>query len=262
MHALVFPNCGLRLPTSSSFGHSLRKLFCGNTEIADGTLLFASRRDPVQSPALSIRSEGNRRGRPPRKKISPEQTAKEDAEQKGRELESSDSSNQEEIIALFRRIQSSISKEGSVSNLKKSNTLKKHPVKSDQEGQNQHPTRKQISGRNLSKEGESSSLPRRRGSPKRVPVTEDSPPKGDYKLSRPTSNFVKRSPIPSQSVPPTERVGELEEEPTPSEEVELQRVDKLKLPELKELAKSKGIKGYSKLKKAELVALLTRLLRP
>ncbi|XP_068660341.1 SAP-like protein BP-73 isoform X2 [Aristolochia californica] len=260
MHGLVFPNCGLRLPTSSS-RPSLGKALYGNS---DGTLLFASRRDLVQPPALSIRSEGNRRGRPPRRKISPEQTAKEDEEQKGCELsnhESSDSSNQEEIIALFRRIQSSISKEGSASSLKRSHALKKQPVKSVQEGQNRYSTGKQLSGKSLNKEGEGASLPRRRGSPKRVPAIENNPNKGDFNLSRPASNFVKRSPIPSHSAP-AERVEVLREDPsTPGESLELQRVDKLKLPELKELAKSKGIKGYSKLKKAELVEMLMRSLQ-
>lgn len=83
-------------------------------EIADGSRLFASRRHLLQSALPCIRSEGNRRGRPRRNTVSGG-TAKEDENQKifkSSDGKSSDSSNQEEIIALFRRIQSSISKGG------------------------------------------------------------------------------------------------------------------------------------------------------
>ena len=47
----------------------------------------------------------------------------------------------------------------------------------------------------------------------------------------------------------------VEEEPAPKSEVNL---DSLKVVELKELAKEKGIPGYSKLKKAELLEALKK----
>lgn len=55
---------------------------------------------------------------------------------------------------------------------------------------------------------------------------------------------------------------ELLEESEPLEETrehELKKLEDMKLTELKEIAKSKGIKGYSKLKKGELVELLISL---
>uniref|UniRef100_A0A3Q7F3B7 Rho termination factor-like N-terminal domain-containing protein n=2 Tax=Solanum lycopersicum TaxID=4081 RepID=A0A3Q7F3B7_SOLLC len=39
-------------------------------------------------------------------------------------------------------------------------------------------------------------------------------------------------------------------------ESEAVKIEEMKLPQLKELAKSRGLKGYSKLKKSELVELL------
>nr|GFC31159.1 SAP-like protein BP-73 [Tanacetum cinerariifolium] len=70
-------------------------------------------------------------------------------------------------------------------------------------------------------------------------------------LSRPPSNFMKKSPIPSVHV---ERVKDDVMSATDGEELEA-----MKLAELKELAKSRGVKGYSKLKKAELIELLKTL---
>lgn len=85
------------------------------------------------------------------------------------------------------------------------------------------------------------------------------PPVTDFKLTRPPSKFVKRSPIPSSSTP-TGKLLEPSNGASPhtagTKEFELERVEEMKLPELKELAKSRGVKGYSKLKKKELVELL------
>lgn len=82
-------------------------------------------------------------------------------------------------------------------------------------------------------------------------------PSTDFKLSRLPSNFVKRSPIPAPSSPRgnvpepmrdilTERI----------EDTMWPRVGDLKLPELKELAKARGFKGYSRMKKSDLIRLL------
>ena len=100
---------------------------------------------------------------------------------------------------------------------------------------------------------------RRRGVPKKEQRTEGYPPVTDFKLTRPPSNFVKSSPIPSLTIPRGKRL-ELSSESlstTDGTETDLQRVEEMKLPQLKKLAKSRGIKGYSKLKKSELVRVLS-----
>ena len=82
----------------------------------------------------------------------------------------------------------------------------------------------------------------------------------DSKLYRPPSKFAKRSPIPSPTTPRGISV-ELKNERSltaagEEEESDRARLEAMKLAELKELAKSRGIKGYSKLKKSELFNLL------
>jgi hypothetical protein len=80
-------------------------------EIADGPLLFDSQKGFPRLTVLSIRSDGHRRHGPPRKS-SDSRRRKEDENEtpQSSDGKKSKSSNQEEIIALFRRIQSSISK--------------------------------------------------------------------------------------------------------------------------------------------------------
>lgn len=102
-------------------------------------------------------------------------------------------------------------------------------------------------------------LTRRRGVPKKEQGVKTSPPVADSKSTRLPSKFVKKSPIPSPSTS-IERILELNNEAlwarAGSEELKLPSIEEMKLTELKELAKSRGIKGYSKLKKIELVELL------
>lgn len=107
-----------QLATEGSFWCSLLNL----AEIADGALRLAYRRDLLQFSVSCIRSEGKRRGRSPRKDTSSDRSAEEN---KTSDRESSGLSNQEEIIALFRRIQSSISKGGSASTKKRSSNSAK-----------------------------------------------------------------------------------------------------------------------------------------
>jgi hypothetical protein len=81
----------------------------------------------------------------------------------------------------------------------------------------------------------------------------------DFKLTRPHSNFTKKFSIPSPSTP-GEKNAELNSEASEAKASgsisELPIVEEMKLTELKELAKSRGIKGYSKLKKGELLEFL------
>ncbi|XP_077227742.1 rho termination factor isoform X2 [Tasmannia lanceolata] len=265
MCTLLFPNCGLRLPTSSAFKTLLGKSIFANQH---GTLLFQLRRDLNQSFVSSIRCEENRRRRFPRRNTASGRASKGE-EEKAHKLsvgESSNSSNQEEIIALFRRIETSITKEGSAgldAKKRRSNNAKeKQSVEAVLEVVRQQPSRKQGRGKGAS-QGDDKTLCQNRGAPKKESSIENGSPKGDLKLSRPPSNFVKRSPIPLPSMP-KEKFGEAIEELSPTEIAEkgldLQRLDVLKLPELKDLAKSRGVKGYSKLKKGELLELLKGLL--
>ncbi|GER24647.1 Rho termination factor [Striga asiatica] len=80
---------------------------------------------------------------------------------------------------------------------------------------------------------------------KLVSLQKDSPQKEkettELKSIRPPSQFTRRSPTTDNS----------------EDSNEVEKFEKMKLAELKEVAKSNGIKGYSKLKKIELVELLT-----
>ncbi|XP_010246450.1 PREDICTED: rho-N domain-containing protein 1, chloroplastic [Nelumbo nucifera] len=258
MHAaaMVFPNgvlCFARVP--ASIKPKLGVSIFSQKEIADGSLLFASRRKLIQSTVLSIRSEGSRRGRP-RRNIGSGRTPKEDDNLKT-PLSSdgnSSGSNQEEIIALFRRIQSSISG-GLGSNKKRSSDNSKGKQSAESVLEVLRQSRKQDTvPRKYGK-----IAPRRRVEPKKKRVIEDDSPRAEFKLTRPPSKFVKRSPIPSLSTPRAKVV-----EATTVREVSFttvggkksRRIEEMKLTELKELAKSRGIKGYSRLKKGDLVELL------
>lgn len=104
---------------------------------------------------------------------------------------------------------------------------------------------------------------------------EESEGEGAPRLStRPPSRFTRRSPIGSLSSPREELPSENERTPAtptlsiPRDETDDEEEDdsnqqamnfaEMKLPQLKEVAKSKGIKGYSKLKKSELLDLLIK----
>lgn len=131
-----------QLATEGSFWCSLLNL----AEIADGAPRLAyNRRELPQLSVSSIRSEGKGRGRPPRKNTASDRSTEENKTSDG---ESSFPSNQEEIIALFRRIQSSISKEGSVSTKKSSsnNAKVKQSLESVVNVLRKSPARKQVKG--------------------------------------------------------------------------------------------------------------------
>lgn len=259
---------------------------------------FAYRRDSFQSSLSCIKSEGKSKGRSTQKKTASNKSANEDEETKvnqsiysrGRsppknsssdrswkedeekksnrsiDGESVGSSTRKDIIALFRRIQSSISQGKSSSSNKRNSKNTKHRQSAESVLDvlhDQFPSKKQVTDKGPNQEG-NKPLPQRTVVPKKETKTKGDSTRKGFKVLRPTSNFVKRSPIPSPSTP-KEKIDEVLEEGSPSavvvKAIELQRVDKLKLVELKELAKSRGVKGYSKLKKAELVELLKGLLQ-
>ncbi|CAL9080704.1 unnamed protein product [Musa textilis] len=239
--ALLFPNGSLRSPAAFfppplKLGHP-RSIY--GAEITDAVLRNASQSGTSRFPLLSIRSEGNRGGRP-RKDTSRNKTRKEADRLKDLPTsngEASNSASQDEIIALFRRIQTSISK-----------------------GRPATPRRRNLKSQKEKKTGE--------------PIPKDFEQEQVREVARPVSKFVKKSPIPSpslvqadkeaaeeqlQSVTRNKVADERQQALTTDRESNVQNIDELKLPELKELAKRRGIKGYSKLKKGELLELLKGL---
>ncbi|KAH7544993.1 hypothetical protein FEM48_Zijuj01G0045200 [Ziziphus jujuba var. spinosa] len=245
-------------------------------EIADVPSSF--QRTDTQLTLSCIGADENRRGIPPKRSSASRRTKKKEENKKSPVDKKLNSSNQEEIIALFRRIQSSISKEEPTnaeeihSNNSAESILKvlRRSKKQAKGGQNRcfllslkshHSESKNIlltvSGKATNKE-EGKVLTKRRGVPKKEPGIQRNPPVTDFKLTRPPSKFVKISPIPSLTAPRGKSI-ELSSEALPitnGTETDLLKPEEMKLPELKKLAKSRGIRGYSKLKKSELVNLL------
>ncbi|XP_031253657.1 uncharacterized protein LOC116111637 isoform X2 [Pistacia vera] len=199
-------------------------------EIADCTSPFGFQKNPHKLTIVSIRSDENRRDRPPQKGSAAGRKKKGDGNKRPQlsDGQASSSSNQEEIIALFKQIQSSVSKGESVS-MKKRDRIPSDDTSSVKDGE--------------VKEQE----------------TLNNEPVKNFKLARLPSTFVKRSPIPSASTPRgkvLEPNSEASANMAESEQLKLPRVEELKLPQLKELAKARGFKGYSRLKKSELIKLL------
>ncbi|KAM7254880.1 hypothetical protein ACFE04_020121 [Oxalis oulophora] len=193
----------------------------------------------------SIQSEGNGKGEVPRKVPD----AKRAAKPKAPDANTINASNQREILALFRRIQTSISRgtsaeAKSISNLARKN-ISLEPILESIQLKDR--TSDMDKGKAISK---------RRVLPKKE---QDNPPVEELNSSRPPSNFVKQSPVQSglasrRSI--AKPSGEVSAETPIKEESQLLDIGKMKLVELKEVAKSRGIKGYSRMKKRDLVELL------
>ncbi|CAL5345177.1 unnamed protein product [Camellia sinensis] len=292
---------GFHLPAFSVSGKpklakpffSLKGLF-NLAEIADGPSLFASRKNYTRLTVLSIRADGNRRGRHPQEHIATGRTEKTHDENKisqSSDGKTSNSKNQEEIIALFRRIQSSISKGDSISPKMRSSNASQDNTSAESVLEVLRQSRKQVKecltmhfnsqttsklcgyfqmmGGNLhmdqttrgektsKKEGNRAST-RRRELLQKDQKVQEYPSPADLQLTRPPSNFVKRSPIPFAFSSRKEVVEQKIEAnaATAGEEIASQNLEDMKLSELKELAKTRGIKGYSKVRKSELVELL------
>ncbi|KAK6123976.1 hypothetical protein DH2020_042321 [Rehmannia glutinosa] len=240
--SLLYPHSVLRLPSLSR--PNLRKPFFSLKETADRP--FVS----------SIRANGNR-VRPP----------KAEGTDDGK---SSLSPNKEEILALFKRIQSSISKGENTNSKKRNSKVAEDKTSAESILEILHQSRTRGKGKTLGKKGDKSQAPQKDSPKKEEEKTERLSTTG-LQSTRPPSKFTRRSPVPTLSSPRDNVQPGIKTSPEtatlsiPRDEIELKteqskKFEEMKLPQLKEVAKSKGIKGYSKLKKSELVELLVRSL--
>ncbi|XP_022720371.1 uncharacterized protein LOC111278129 isoform X2 [Durio zibethinus] len=230
--------------SSSFLFNKLRKPVSSPTEIADKSTPFISLQLTVSSA-----SDGNRRGSRPRKSSASGRKDGDESKKSSDGSKAPNSSSQKEIIALFRRIQSSISEEETAS--AKTKTISSSKNKSIAESVLDLLHESSKNGQDTDKVG--NALRWKTGvSKKRQEMGEmAAAATQDFKLSRPPSNFVKRSPIPYATAPGGKNLGQSNEVAATNEGLKLANMEKLKLPELKKLARAKGIKGYSRLKKID-----------
>ncbi|KAJ8761938.1 hypothetical protein K2173_006540 [Erythroxylum novogranatense] len=260
MDVVFYPHSVLSWPSCSSFTNQL-KIGKPIVSFKDGPSLFSSWNDTLQSRYSSTHTDGNRKDRPPQKSTRLGRRRMDYDNNKSQPFDSKlpKSSGQEEILALFRRIQSSISKVESVDTGMRTGKASEDTSPTDSVLEFLRQSRKQVKG-TATKRGGTKTFRRNQGVDKNKKMGNDEQLlETNIKLTRPPSNFVKRSPIPSPSAP-RGQAAELSDEPSTimvgSPELKLPRMEEMKLSQLKELAKSRGIKGYSKLKKDELMELL------
>lgn len=224
-------------------------------EIAYGLSVSSNRRDYHCLALSTIRADGSRR-RKSSKDATPGKKSKGDELniQSSPDSKSSNSLNQEEIISLFKRIQSSISKGDSTSSKKRSSKSSEEKPAIDSVLEILRHSKTQPKGK-ASNTKDDKGPTHQRGQKEQVT---DYSPTPDPRSTRPQSSFVKRSPI--QSPFNSKKRFELKTETSSGNhgEREALQIEDMKLPQLKELAKSRGLRGYSRLKKSELVELLTR----
>ncbi|GAB4827075.1 hypothetical protein Ancab_033958 [Ancistrocladus abbreviatus] len=192
---------------------------------------------------FSIRSCGNQRGRPFRKNDAASSSMLNGDENRVPKSSGAKPSTQKDLIDLFKRIRDSISKgESGRTKTEKSALTKDNSLVESVSGLLQ--SRREMTA--------STSNERSRIRKSECKIPNDQPPP-DFKLIRPPSNFVKKSPIPS---PTASRKEDFVLGTAELKHATNLAIEKMKLTELKELAKARGIKGYSKLKKSELINLL------
>lgn len=215
----------------------------------------------------SIRADGNRERS--QKNSSQGRAPKADAQEDNpQSFDGRSSPNKEEILALFKRIQSSISK-----GEKRNSKVAEDKPSAESILEVLHQSRTRGKAKNLGKKG--GKLPSvRKESLNKEERMEHSSTMG-LRSTRPPSSFTRRSPIPTLSSQRDEILQKSETSPETVKRDETQlknetllamdynndqppeiKFEEMKLAELKEVAKSKGIRGYSKLKKSELVELL------
>ncbi|MED6184593.1 hypothetical protein PIB30_048925 [Stylosanthes scabra] len=173
----------------------------------------------------------------------------EDKRSKSFKGEKIESPHHEEIMDLLKRIRISISM-GNIQNKDKPSPEYDRDIIGE--------PKKQVKAGNISNNAKPKELSEKIGNEEGA---EENPHASGFKLTRLPSNFTKKSPIPSLSAPRSNITGETNDG---SSEISLETtvqsesesLEEMKLAELKELAKSRGIKSYSKLKKSELIKVL------
>ncbi|AEE84083.1 Rho termination factor [Arabidopsis thaliana] len=150
-------------------------------------------------------------------------------------------SNQEEIISLLKRIQSSISK---------GESRGVEEEKNSDESSKEKPLTKAILD----------VLEKSRKKTEGDTSVKEKPPKRQVELPRPPSSFVKRTPLSSSASGPRGKLPVSNSDKAlgklTKKEEKASLIETMKLAELKEVAKNRGIKGYSKLRKSELLELI------
>lgn len=220
-------------------------------EIADGPSIYTSWSNHLQLTVSSIRAYGNRSGTPARRSAdmgtSPSDNEKEKPYSSDGRL--SNSSNQDKIITLFRGIRTSIAKGESTTSKKRNSNSSTDKSWSESVLEVLNQSRKPKEEKD-SKIKSDKLLAGWKGELQKVEEMVY-PATAKIKLTRPPSSFVKRSPIPKKVEDEQKREASSAKAPKV-----LENLEDMKLPALKELAKSRGIRGYSKLKKGELLELL------
>ncbi|KAI4332532.1 hypothetical protein L6164_017433 [Bauhinia variegata] len=247
-----------RLLYSSKHNH-LGKSSISLKDIAVGASSFVPHKGVCWLTISSTKLNGEERGKSHRRNFAPASAEKGDGKKNRRSFDGKGAKpeDQEDIIALLKRIQVSISKDNVRGSDKTSSDSYKEKDSVESMIDVFRVSEKQSKGKPSSGERKKNWTKRRGISRKEQGIQKHNPPvTTGFKLTRLPSNFEKKSPIPYLS-PPRGRALELNSEPLPvtSENTreETVKLEKMKLLELKELAKSRGIKGYSKLKKGELV---------
>ncbi|KGN65614.1 hypothetical protein Csa_019894 [Cucumis sativus] len=242
MEAVVFlPRILIRFPNLISLR---RRPTFASKDVAD---VYPSKN--IQPSVSKSRPDGNAGNRPPRRNSLPGKARKSESSSRKTEtpkdeesVKKSETNDQEEVIALFRKIQTSIAKESASSIDEESRKDENASIL-----ETLRESRKQLKGKTSKKAG--AKVLRSKGKSEEKEMHDPSPPPAaDFKLVRPPSKFVKRSPIPLK-VDASQAIAE-------SRELKFPSTENMKLTELKALAKSRGIKGYSKLKKNELMEIL------
>ncbi|KAK4271722.1 hypothetical protein QN277_020370 [Acacia crassicarpa] len=248
----------LRYPTFAPFS---KQWNLGNSslalkEFAVGLPPLVPLKDYNQFGFTNIRCGADKIGNNQRRKQVSGRGEKGDENQRPRTFDgnTSKSPEQEEIISLLRRIQLSISKGDLQGTHKRSSPPDKDKPSVESILDVLRESGKQVKDEVPKETAENKTLTR--GVAETEQEVTEHPRESNFRLTRLPSNFVRQSPIPSIPLP-RRSVIEVSDEASEAKQGQSEKtLERMKLSELKELAKSKKIKGYSKLKKRELIEIL------